>query len=81
MQRAKIFHPYNLVKVVQCLFESCGRSEVVSSCKDMTGVEAHADPLLVFDLCNNVTQIFESRADDIAAASHSFEDGRDCFRG
>lgn len=43
----------------------------------MAGIETDADTFLVIYERDDVAQVFKGRTDDVAAARHGFEDGRD----
>ena len=77
VERAEVFQPDYLLEIIQRLFESRRFPQIVSCGVDVAGIETDADPLLVIYEGDDVAQVFERGADDVAAARHAFEDGRD----
>ena len=77
VERAEVFQPDYLLEIIQRLFESRRFPQVVPRGVDVAGIETDADPFLVIDEGDDVAQVFERGADDVAAARHGFEDGRD----
>ena len=81
VERAKVFQPNYLLEIFQRPFESHRFPQIVPRGVDVAGIEADADPFLVVYEGDDVAQVFERGADDVAAARHGFEDGRDGSSG
>ena len=81
VERAEVFQPDYLLEIVQRLFEGGRCPQIVSRGVDVAGIEADADPFLVIHEGDDVPQVFKRGADDVAAARHGFEDGRDASGG
>lgn len=64
------------------LMEEFWRPDVVigRSGKEVAGVDAHPHAILVVDEVNNLTEILEARAEDVALASHVLQYNRDVGR-
>ena len=77
VERAEVFQPDYLLEIIQRLFESRRVPQIVPRGVDVAGIETNADPFLVIYEGDDVAQVFERGADDVAAARHGFEDGRD----
>ena len=77
VERAEVFQSDYLLEIVQRLFESRRFPQIVPRGVDVAGIETDADPFLVIYEGDDVAQVFERGADDVTAARHGFEDGRD----
>ena len=81
VERAQVLHSHYVVKILQRLFETRRFPQVVPCGVNVAGVQTDSDALLVVYEGNDIAQVFKHGADDVAAAGHGFENGRDGLSG
>lgn len=81
VQRLEVPEPHHPVKLGHGGGKGVGRAEIVARGKGVARVEAHADAVLVRDALDDVAQVLEAPANDVAVAAHVFEDGDDGVGG
>ena len=81
MEGAEVLHPYHFIELLQSRPESFFTSKVIAGRERMACIQTDTDAGFVVDERDDVAEVFERRADDVAGASHVFDEGFDGFGG
>lgn len=77
----EIFDADYLFEFTQCLAKRLWRAQVMTSREGMARIDTDANPFLVDNQRDDVSQVFPSRADNIAAPCHVLQYSDDTTRG